>query len=330
MKLSIMFALALIFVGCNKKDFFSSDDANAKIAPILLPPPASKPPRAGLYVNQFDTMIGDTSKENTLLRWAKKEGFNCLYLYGVSGIISSSATRSLLNSFIGRAKSSPFYFSISFVAASSGTANNYYNLYYTNTSYPNKFDAINSEFEFWNCSGATSSPTNFTNFLPLLNTMNTINSNTFTPKVTRNIYVGDFVDSSPCKNESGPVTPYTTTAILTEIINKHDKILITNYHTNADYSGVTPISPYLVAKLNALSSQANAMSKIANVEILYNVRTASTSPNIYSYCVSNTFISAYNNFIAKYNASTAITNKANLRIVGYSYYRYTDAKLARP
>jgi hypothetical protein len=325
-KLSIMLVVALIFVGCNKKDFFSNDEMTLKTIPILLPPPVSKPPRAGLYVNQFDTMIGDTSKENTLLRWAKKEGFNCLYLYGVSGIISNSATWPLLNSFIGRAKASPFYFSISFVAASSGTANNYYNLYYTNTSYPNKFDAINSEFEFWHCSGATSSPTNFTMFLPLLNAMNTINTNTFTPKVTRNIYVGEFVDSSPCKNESGPFTPYTSTAILTEIINKHDKILIANYHTNAG----TAISPLLVAKLNALSAQAFAMGKIANVEILYNVNTTSASPNIYAYCVANPFITAYNNFITNYNASVSITNKASLRIVGYSYYRYTNAKLARP
>jgi hypothetical protein len=325
-KLLYIVCFAFLLAACAKKDFFNLDEATAESIPIPSGIPVLKGPRAGLYVSRFDSILGDTAKENPLLRWAKKEGFNALYLYSISGIITNSASRALLNTFVGKAKAAPFYFTISFVAASSGTANNYYNLYYINASYPNKFDAINSEFEFWNCSGATSAPTNFVSFLPLLNAMNTINTNTTAPKVTRNIYVGDFVDSSPCKNEPGPSTPYTSAAILTELINKHDKILIANYHTNAG----TVISPLLVTKLNALSAQANAMGRTANVEILYNVNTNSSSPNISAYCAANPFVIAYNNFITNYNASVSITNKANLRIVGYSYYRYTEAKLARP
>jgi hypothetical protein len=332
MKFKLLFiaCTALLLSACSKEEFFSQDEANSSESTALIGIPVSKGPRAGLYVSRFDSILGDTAKENPLLRWAKKEGFNSLYLYGVSGIITSSASRALLNTFVGKAKAAPFYFTISFVAASDATANNYYNLYYTSIAYPNKFNAINTEYEYWNCDVVNQNT--FYNFLPLLNAVHNINQTTTTPKVGRNIYVSNFTDANGfCYKPPGlsPVV-YSSTGILTELISKNDKLLLTNYHTNAG----TTISPILVTKLNDLSAQANAMGTIVNVEILYNVRTASSSPNIYNYFsttgLNNSFVTAFNNFITNYNASTVITNKLNLRIVGYSTYRYQEAKLARP
>jgi hypothetical protein len=324
MRFELLFIVSftLLLSACSKEEFFDQKDITFKTAPIIMAPPVSKKVRASLYVNKFDTIIGDTAKENVLLNWAKKEGFNGLYLYGVSGMITNSTSRALLNTFVGKAQAAPFYFTISFVAASDATANNYYNLYYTNVAYPNKFNAINTEYEYWNTSAPNN--TSFDIYLTLLNSITNMNALTTSPKIQRNLYVYQFSDANYVNNVSPNYYP--NTSILTYLINNNDKILIANYHTNAG----TIISPLLVTKLNELSAQANALGKIANVEILYNVNNTSASPNIYAYCATNPFITAYNNFITNYNASVSITNKANLRIVGYSYYRYTEAKLARP
>jgi hypothetical protein len=332
MKYRILFAASffLLLFACTKEDLFSKDEESFSASPVSIGIPATKGPRAGLYVSRFDSILGDTAKENPLLRWVKKSGFNALYLYGVSGIISSSALRNSLNAFVGKAKAAPFYFSVSFVAASDATANDYYNLYYSNPAYPNKFNAINTEYEYWNCD--VSNQYTFYNFLPLLNAVHNINQITSAPKVGRNIYVSNFTDANGHCYKLPGISPvvYSNVGVLTELISKNDKLLITNYHTNAG----TTIHPLLVAKLNELSAQANAMGSIVNVEILYNVRTASSSPNIYNYFsttgLNNNFVSAFNNFMSNYNASSAITNKPNLKIVGYSVYRYQEAKLARP
>ncbi len=320
MKSIIYFAFAfMLLMSCKKIENYIQNETELSNSKIPVNNIAYKAV-AALYVNKFDTINGFAYKEDTLLNWSKRNGFRQLYLYGISSNITSPKFSAKLNAFIGKAHGSPYFMKISIVAASESSAWNVYSSYYTSSSYINKYDAINTEFEFWNDPPVTNS---FSNYLPLLDTINYINSITTSPKVGRNLYVGRFEDADSAR---GVIPYFTKDSLLTHLINKNDKILITNYHTNAG----TTLSSILVQKLNELSIKAHTMNKIVNVEILYNVRLGSPSPNIYSYCVSNTFASAFSNFTTNYNASTGISYKSNLRIVGYSFYRYTDARSARP
>ena len=72
---------------CNKKNdispFPGSDSENA--AERI----SASPSYRGLYVDNFDDMLGDTSKENTLLRWCKKYKIKVIGLYDLNTILQN-------------------------------------------------------------------------------------------------------------------------------------------------------------------------------------------------------------------------------------------------
>jgi hypothetical protein len=328
--------LLFIIISCSKKENIatSNEGIGAYARTLSLPSvlPEGKKPVAGLYVSRFDSILGDSGRENTLLRWAKKHDFNFLYLYGVKNLMSPYKSRAKLNAFIGRANAAPYYFRVSFTASNEGYAIYYYNAYYS--LFSNKFNAINTEYEFWNpnpdTSGSTLTYFSYHDFRPLLDTINYINTVTAssTPRVQRFIYMGKYHDANAVHG-AAPST-YSYTAVLDEIIQKNDKIILANYHTNAG----TTLSPIIAGKLDTISKRAFALGKVASIEILFNAKLGSNAPQIYNFFSTTgnnqAFITAYNNFITNYTASSAITYKPNLRIVGYSIYRYQEAKLARP
>ena len=62
------------------------------------------PTLKGLYVNDFNTIIGNSSQENNLLSFASVRNFNTLYLYDLNDVTSTSSGRTSLRSFNTRAR----------------------------------------------------------------------------------------------------------------------------------------------------------------------------------------------------------------------------------
>ena len=104
----------------------------------------------GFYVNGFNSILGNTTSENTLLNYAQGNAFNYLCLYDVSALnFSSSTVKTQFAAFISKAKgqygitqigvSSENYsfFSSSILPYNSGRPAN------------EKVDVLNFEFEFW-------------------------------------------------------------------------------------------------------------------------------------------------------------------------------------
>lgn len=106
-------------------------------------------PYRGLYVNGFDEIVGQSSKEEELLSWASNNSINSLSLYDLRTVLADSAGRRVLANFIGRARQ---YGISRMVAVTSGqwVVDNLimpYQMSCTNDS--TRFDAINIENEWW-------------------------------------------------------------------------------------------------------------------------------------------------------------------------------------
>lgn len=109
----------------------------------------------GMYVNGFNTLLGNQQKEDSLLNYAQRNNFNYLALYNLLSIndsyslIDKGASIDLAN-FIQKAKQK---YGIKQVGAVGESYEFFYNLIrvYNEQHDPiQRFDVYNVEFEFWN------------------------------------------------------------------------------------------------------------------------------------------------------------------------------------
>ncbi len=266
------------------------------------------PAYRGLYVNKFDTIFKDTSKENTLLRWAKKNNFNALTLYGLGEIIPYSSKYSDLASFILRAKSS---YGITEVNATRGKAVDFsvyvnaYNNSRVNTS--ERFNWANLEREFWNGENT------FTYSFTQLQQMKTWGA-TQTPVVKTEEYIGWLRDSS-----GAPYNAIRESQIADSIVQIVDRLLIHDYQSALSFS-------YLQSRLNVLGQAAQAQGKVLNVIIIFSAENPAFSG---LYFTTHNFVEAYD-FINNANNAAAYTGKSGIKLIGYQIYNYSHGSAARP
>ena len=115
----------------------------------------------GFYVNGFNTILGNTLKEDSLLIFAKNNGFNYLTLYDVHLINNSTpltnvTTAQTFANFINKAKTQFNIAEIGVAAENYWFFSNIINVY--NLQHPSlneKVDVYNFEFEFWINSSVT-------------------------------------------------------------------------------------------------------------------------------------------------------------------------------
>jgi hypothetical protein len=109
----------------------------------------------GLYVNGFNSILGNQLKEDSLLRFAENNGFNYLTLYEVHLVhnanpltnVSSSQT---FASFISKAKTQFGINQIGVAAENYWFFSNVIAIYnQQHTALTEKVDVYNFEFEFW-------------------------------------------------------------------------------------------------------------------------------------------------------------------------------------
>mgnify|MGYP006864800829 CR=1 FL=1 len=263
----------------------------------------------GVYINNFDSKIGNTASEDSVLDWCLKNNLNQISLYSVGSILTQGKA-GLLNNFIGRASAMPYNISVSVVAASLNTATNEYNYY---NSYPNKFAGITTEYEYWN--GTNS----FTTFQAEINYISSIHQATG-GAIKRQLYISKFIDAS------NALTADTT--IARQLVQNADRIFVVNYVTNA-YN----LSNSTLNKIKTLANASKKLHKVIDIVILFSVNQNSTDPNLYNYFSvinsNHAFADAYNKFKTDYNA-TSFANKTSVSIIGYQLYNYSNASSARP
>ncbi|MEO5572567.1 MAG: hypothetical protein ABIT08_06725 [Bacteroidia bacterium] len=88
---------------CNKKSDIlqttSGDDNSSERI-------STTPSYRGLYVADFDNILGDTAQENNLLRWCKKYKIKTISLYDLNTVLQNSSNNTALAKFIKKSKTS--------------------------------------------------------------------------------------------------------------------------------------------------------------------------------------------------------------------------------
>ncbi len=265
------------------------------------------PAYRGLYVDGFNTIIGDTAKENNLLRWAKANNFNVLTLYGLNYFLPNSSSYTSLASFIKKAKTS---YAITEVNATGGTTANFttnvnnYNTSRTNTI--ERFNWCNLEREFWN--GDQSFNYSYTVMQQTKQW-----GATQTPVVKIEEYIGWLKDSA-----TAPVNAARESQIADSIVQVVDRLLIHDYQANISFS-------YLQSRLSILGQRAAAQGKTLDVVIIFSAEPIFSAP----FFTLNNFVNAFNT-IKTANSNASYAGKANINIVGYQLFDYSNGKAVRP
>ncbi len=105
----------------------------------------------GFYVNGFNSILGNTTSENTLLNYARDNGYNYLCLYSLGSLdLTSSSVKTKLAGFISRAKTEYGIIQVGAAGEIYSFFSNYIIPYNQGrSSATEKFDVLNFEFEFW-------------------------------------------------------------------------------------------------------------------------------------------------------------------------------------
>lgn len=313
-KLFLFAATVLLLAdsGCTKPEL--PPKATTKTIPIVQLPPVARRVYAGLYVNSFDTILGDPAEEDTLLAWSKRQGFNVLTLYGVRDILLNNQDAALA-AFCTKARSAAYGLDVAFVGASATTLNSETSYYQSRSLAVERQGYMITEYEFWN------SPNSFSNFSPMLAALTNARQVSTSPLINRQVYVSRYRDAANL------ATPDTTIARL--ILDQTEFIVQVNYTANAYNWSAT-----LQSRLQTIANAAFNKGINARVTILFNVNYGSSDPNIYSYfdvnALNHPFVDAYNSIRTSFNANLTLVHKSNVLLSGYQIYRYTEARQARP
>ncbi len=307
-KLTLLLVFLVAFFSCNQQeiakqsdDFIPINNAKAKIA-------TDDKYTRGIYVDDFVNIVG-TEEEDYLLKWCQVNNFNRVNLYNINSMTTNNQLVDL-EQFIYKAKN---YYNISVsIITSELTSISNATSYYNSNLYATKMDAVTTEYEFWN------SGYNFNAFLNLssqVNNLNLISLNT----VKKEAYIGQIQDN---------LNLYSQNQVALNLVKRFNKILLVNYVNNAQNYNST-----FQNKLQLLANSAASLNTTIKIEVLFNVNTSSSDPNIYNYfdvnAQNHNFVDAYINFMTGYNLAV-FPNKNRIDITGYHVYRYSNAKLARP
>ncbi len=125
----------------------------------------------GFYVNSFNTILGNASREDSLLLFAKNNNFNYLTLYDIHLVnvatpLTNTATSQPLAAFIKKAKTT---YSITQIGVAGETFDFFKNIVHVyNSQHPaanEKVDVYNFEFEFWIAASVSTGAYYCTNYL---------------------------------------------------------------------------------------------------------------------------------------------------------------------
>lgn len=249
-------------------------------------------------------ILGNTTKENALLNFARNNGVNYLILYNLEGMDVTSTRASQLASLISRARAD---YGIHQIGAALGAAESadmviaYNNAHAANE----RIDVLNLEYEFWN---ETNRAAAFNNAISILNYFNTLGA---THNLESEIYIG-----------------WITEAEGVALGNTADRILVHFYRkTDAD------IINYGIERLQYL---AGASRNVRIAPIFSNEGPANTGdPTSYfmgPWLETHPNDQAYKTWINGYNALSA-TWKNNLDVMGptwFLYNHFADINVGKP
>ena len=263
-------------------------------------------PYRGLYVDGFKSILGDATKEDSLLKWSTSNNFNALSLYDLNQIMDSSALDVQLAQFIAKTR---ITFGIDQIAAVRGASANFIqNAQYdsSQTDLNKRFSVYNLEREWWNNGPSC----NFTCYTSILQTMKTTGKNE-TPPMTVETYIGWF------KNPDGQELEQANT-----LVSYLDRILVHDYQKS-------PQIDYMTSRLSFLGQAAKSQNRSMDVIVIFSAEPDFMADYFNVTSQNHSFEDAYVNIFNQFNATT-FDYKEYVRLIGYQIFAYSYARMARP
>ena len=272
----------------------------------------------GLYVDGFSTILGVEEKEDSLLRFAKNNGFNYLALYQMHIVNANMPLTNVVSAqpfadFVSKAKTLFDISQVGVVSENFDAFNTVYHVY--NEQHPNtneKIDVYNLEFEFWVQASVETGGVYCNDYLTpngiscdtagafsfFRSNLHSIDSLAAIDGAVSEVYFGWFND--------GQALQIVGTGV--------DRILLSAYIPSANYSGSYQYN-YLQTRLERLAA-ANSTIKILP---LYSAE----ADFMHDWSVSNPFFQPYEDFN---NALQAESNswKQFITSEGIQWFAYSD------
>lgn len=296
-KIAIFIALLALF-NCKKVENSSIEElkSSEKITNTL-------PTYRGIYINDFEFILGNKVKEDSLLKWCKKRKFNAISLYDLGTIFDNPANIIPLGNFIKKARVN-YSLSVAAVRGGNISLNQTHQYNIGQSDLMKRFNVYNLESEWWN--NEVSWPT-YVGYLGTLDSLTSIS----TPAIIAEEYIGWF------KNPIG-----LDSIMAAELVKKSDRILFHDYQS-------APSMGYCQNRLEYIGKAAAAQNKIIDIVVLF-----SSEPSfMYNYFsttgLNKSFEQAFYNFKNQYAASN-FSGKNNLNLIGYQIFTQTTSRQARP
>jgi hypothetical protein len=299
-----LFGLALLpvlFAACEKVDITTEATPVHSAGRIEV-----TPSYRGVYVNAFDTMLGNVAAEDSMLNWCKTNGFNAISLYSLNAVMGDERYTSLAR-FIKKARTGGY--GITQVAAVRGSSNNFTQ----NANYDNgradlneRFNVYNLENEWWN-NGPDCPFGCYTNILQFMS-QKALAAN---PKIIRETYMGWF--QNPDGNELNQAKT---------LVKNLDRLMVHDYRTSPSFG-------YMQSRLSYVGRAAKSLGRVMDVIVIFSAEPEFMQNYFSTSGQNKTFDDAYAAIVAQHDAAT-FTGKENIRIIGYQIFQYSLAKQARP
>ena len=292
----------------------------------------------GLYLNDFNTIIGNPTEEQNVYNWVQNNKINHVYCYDLTPILATLTGRNNVRNFNTTIRNYGVL-KIAGIGATektligSGTTGQNSRVYYNNecTQPSQKYDILNIENEYWNYNGTspyvnpgTNGQIRYDNGTNL--DWKSQNGNVYQYGITNNIesdvYQGIIRDG---KN-SPPTPPFNLkvpdTTIALDLVNNSRRLLIDCYLTTAQFTSSPDAGfNHILTRLTLLGNASLSSSKVTEIVILFNAKDAFMK----SYFVSNPLDSAYNTVLSSFNNNT-FSGKAGVKLVGFMMFGYQQVK----
>jgi len=314
MKKILIVILCVFIYACHKEDLNTyrekeNTDQNYTSFRLNLAPPSYR----GVYVDNFHLIVGDTAKENKLLRWCKKYNFNAISTYDNETVFQNGLNTKLAK-FIKKSKTSTYgivsvasvrgYYQEFSPNKTTNGVNNYSSVYYNNNRIDTleKFNTFNLENEWWN---ATNEIVAFVDYSKTLKYMySKAKLANHLPLVKSELYIG-WLTTGYQKYQVGV------------LIDNTDRILVHDYEIQPSFS-------YLKSRLDTLGSVAKTKNKIVNVIIIFSAESLPKNNFMGPYYSTHTFQEPYEDIVNQYYLSTTFTKYgSNINIIGYQVFTYS-------
>lgn len=292
----------------------------------------------GLYLNDFNLIVGNPSEENLVYNWVQSNNVNHIYCYDLTPILSTLTGRNNVRNFnetirtYGVTHIGGIGGSEKTLIGSGTTGENSRILYNNECVIPEqKYDILNLENEFWNYNG------NFPYEQPGTNGQlrwdnggtddwesqnSAIYTSGHSDSLSTDVYIGLIRDG-----KNSPATPplnekVSPSDITLNLVNNTDRVLLTCYLTTDQFTATTDAGfNEIVDNLTLLGTAATVSLKVIDVVILFNVKDEFMK----SYFVNNQLDDAYNNVLNSFN-NTSFTGKEGINLIGYMIYGYQQVK----